>query len=202
MRRLWLTLATIAGHLILLAALTTGCEAGGRSAAFVIPGPAGPSEVPTALPYLWDTRDELSIWMHNPVARGSLALEGSGLEAFLRIDRADREWLLRGPDFTPPATGVRTLSIRYRWRPDPGLGAGATRTLHVTAHFQTSTPMVAYDPNAQAAASSELQPQDDWTEVTLIPGQFRPPIEVEYCYVHSFGANRGVLEIDRIELVR
>ena len=45
-----------------------------------------------------DTGDELAIWMSNPVARGSLALEGSGVEAFIRIDRADREWLLRGPD--------------------------------------------------------------------------------------------------------
>lgn len=194
-------MTTSVRRLILLAVLTTGCDTG-RPAAFVIPGPTVPSPLPTAPPYVWDTRDELSIWMNNPVARGSLALEGSGVEAFIRIDRADGEWLLRGPDLTPPAAGVRTLSIRYRWRPDPGLPSTAVRTALVTAHFQTTTPVVGYDPNAQAAASSDLEPRNDWTDIALIPGQFKPPIEVKHCYVHSFGANRGLLEIDRIELVR
>ena len=189
-------------RMILLAVLTTGCDTGGRPPAFVIPGPAVPSPLPTAPPYVWDTHDELAIWMNNSVARGSLALEGSGVGAFIRIDRADREWLLRGPDLTPPAAGVRTLSIRYRWRPDPDLQPGAARTALVTAHFQTTGPVVGYDPNAQGAASSNLEPRSDWTDVALVPGQFKPPIEVEFCYLHSFGANRGVLEVDRIELVR
>lgn len=189
-------------RVILLAVLATGCDAGRRPATFVIPGPTVPSPVPITPPYVWDTHDELSIWMSNPVARGSLALEGSGAGAFVRIDRADREWLLRGPDLTPPVAGVRTLSIRYRWRPDPGLTAGAVLTALVTAHFQTTSAVVGYDPHAQAAASGKLEPRDDWTDVALIPGQFTPPIEIEYCYLHSFGANRGVLEIDRIELVQ
>lgn len=187
---------------ILLAVLTTGCDTGGRPPAFVIPGPAVPSPLPTAPPYVWDTHDELAIWMNNPVARGSLALEGSGADAFIRIDRADREWLLRGPDLTPPAPGVRTLSIRYRWRPAPDLPPTAARTALVTAHFQTTTPVVGYDPNAQGAASSDLEPRIDWTDIALVPGQFKPPIEVAFCYLHSFGANRGVLEIDRLELLR
>ena len=56
---------------------------------------------------------------------------------------------------------------------------------------------------AQAHLSSNLSPRDDWTEITLLPqNQFKPPTGVEYCYVQSFSANRGVLEIDRIELVR
>ncbi len=186
---------------ILLAVLTAGCDTG-RPSAFVIPGPAVPSPLPTAPPYVWDTRDELAIWMSNPVARGSLALEGSGVDAFIRIDRADREWLLRGPDLAPPANGVRTLSIRYRWRPDPDLPPAASLTALVTAHFQTTGPVVGYDPNAQGAASGTLEPRGDWTDIALIPGQFKPPIEVEFCYLHSFGANRGVLEVDRIELVR
>jgi hypothetical protein len=36
----------------------------------------------------------------------------------------------------------------------------------------------------------------------MIPGQYTPPIDVRYCYIHAFGANRGVLEIDRIEFVQ
>jgi hypothetical protein len=191
-------------HVMLLVAglAASGCDTGGRPPAYVIPGLPVPSPLPTVPPYLWDSHDELSIWMNNPVARGTLALLGNGGGAFIRIDRPDREWLLRGPDLTPAATDVRTLSIRYRWRPDPDLPAVAARTARVTAHFQTTAPVVGYDPIAQAAASIDLLPQDEWTDVALIPGQFKPPIEVSYCYLHSFGANRGVLEIDRIELVR
>ena len=51
--------------------------------------------------------------------------------------------------------------------------------------------------------SSNLPPRADWTEMALLPQeQFKPPTDVKYCYLQSFGANRGVLEIDRIELVR
>ena len=189
--------------LILLALQTTACEIGGRPPGVVVRGPTVPSPFPTAPPYVWDTADELSIWMNNPVARGSLALEGSGTGAFIRIDRPDRDWLLRGPDLEPAAEGVRTVSIRYRWRPDPGLPPTENLTTRVSAHFQTTTPVVSDDPTAQAHVSSNLRPRDDWTDIALLPQeQFKPPIGVEYCYVHSFGANRGVLEIDRIELVR
>ena len=71
------------------------------------PGPGRAESFPTAPPYVWDTADELLIWMNNPVARGSLALEGSGTDAFIRIDRATANWLLRGPDLEPAAEGVQ-----------------------------------------------------------------------------------------------
>jgi hypothetical protein len=188
---------------ILFALLTAGCEIGSRPPGVIIPGPAVPSPFPTAAPYVWDTADELSIWMNNPVARGSLALEGSGPDAFIRIDRTDRDWLLRGPDLEPAAEGVRTVNIRYRWRPDPGLPPTEVQTTRVSAHFQTTTPAVPTDPTAQAHLSSNLPPRNDWTDVALVPqGQFKPPIGVKYCYLQSYGANRGVLEIARIELVR
>ena len=189
--------------LMLLALLTAACEIGGRPPGVVLAGPTVPSPFPTAPPYVWDTAEELSIWMNNPVARGSLTLEGSGTDAFIRIDRADREWVLRGPDLEPAAEGVRTVSLRYRWRPDPSLPQTASLTAWVNAYFQMTTPAVNQDPTAQVHVSSALPPHDDWTDIALLPqGQFKPPIGVEYCYVHSFGANRGVLEIDRIELVR
>ena len=188
---------------VLLALLACACEVGGRPPGVVVPGPAVPSPFPTVPPYVWDTAEELSIWMNNSVARGSFALEGSGAGAFIRIDRADRDWLLRGPDLQPAAEGIRTVSIRYRWRPDPGLPPNASMTTRVSAHFETTTPVTSEDPTAQALLSSNLPPRDDWTEITLLPqNQFKPPIGVEYCYVQSYGANRGVLEIDRIELVR
>ena len=98
---------------------------------------------------------------------------------------------------------VRTVSIRYRWRPDPGLPPTENLTTRVSAHFQTTTPAVTNDPTAQAHMSSNLPPRGDWAEIALLPqGQFKPPTDVKYCYLQSYGANPGVLEIDRIELVR
>ena len=189
--------------LILLALLTAACEIGSRPPGVIVPGPAVPSPFPTAAPYVWDTADELSIWMNNPVARGSLVLEGSDADAFIRIDRTDRDWLLRGPDLAPAAEGVRTVSVRYRWRPDAGLPPTEVKTTLVIARFETLTPAVSGDPDAQAIMSSNLPPRGDWTDIALLPqGQFKPPTGVKYCYLQSYGANLGVLEIDRIELVR
>ena len=78
------------------ALLSAGCQMGSTPDAFVIPGPTVPSTVPTTTPYVWDTHEELAVWVQNEVARGSLTLEGSGNGAFIRIDRADRPWVLRG----------------------------------------------------------------------------------------------------------
>jgi hypothetical protein len=188
-------------YLIALTTLTMGCEGATQPSAIVIPGPAVPNPQPTVVPYVWDTRDELAIWVDNPVALGPLELVGDGSSAFIRVAQAEREWTLRGPDLTPSATGVLTLLLRYRWRPDPALSPVASRTLRATAYFQTTAPLQPYY-YGQGAASAELIPQDDWTDIKLTPGQFTPPIDVSYCYLHAFGANRGVLDIDRIELVR
>jgi hypothetical protein len=188
---------------ILLAVLTAGCEIGERPPGVIVPGPTVPSPFPTVAPYVWDTADELSIWMNNSVARGSLALEGFGPDAFIRIDRTDQDWLMRGPDLEPAAEGVRTVSLRYRWRPDPGLAPGEVQTTQVSAHFETVRPTVSGDPTAQAHVSINLPPRGDWTDMAMIPqGQYKPPADVKYCYLKSYAANRGVLEIARIELVR
>ena len=186
---------------LIAAVLATGCSTQQQENAFVIPGPLVPSPLPAAT-YVWETREELDIWVNNAVTRGPLTLEGAGTDAFIRITRAEQQWVLRGPDFTPPADGVRTLRIVYRWRPDPGLPASAGRTAYVTAHFQTVRPIHTFDPTAQAAGHVTLQPNDNWNELTFIVDQYTPPIEVQYCYLHSAGANRGVIEIDRIELIR
>ena len=189
--------------MILLAVLTAGCEIGGRPPGVTVLGPAGPSPVPTVAPYVGDTADELSIWVNNPVARGSLALEGSGPDAFIKIERTDRDWLLRGPDLEPAAQAVQTVRLRFRWRPDPGSPPPEVQTTRVSARFETLRPAVSGDPAAQAHVSSNLPPSGDWTEIALLPqGQFKPPADVKYCYLQSYGANLGVLEIDRIELVR
>src|SRR5687768_11088054 len=105
--------------LMVLALLAGACEIGERPSEFAIPGPTVPSDVPTALPHVWDTREELGVWANNQVTRGTLTLEGSDGGAFIRIERADRPWLLRGPDLVPLAMQIRTLRLRYRWRLDP-----------------------------------------------------------------------------------
>lgn len=87
--------------------------------------------------------------------------------------------------------------------PDPGDNhPGATQTAYLTAAFQTTRPIHWFDPTAKATAQATLTATEDWKDIEFRPNQYTPPIEVEYCYVHSLGANRGVLEIDRLELVR
>lgn len=184
-----------------VACLAAGCEVGNRSE-YVIPGPTVPSRVATLEPLVWDTHDELANWVENDVAKGPLAIDGSGAAAVIKITRADQAWVVRGPDFVPAVTDVRTLRLRYRWRPDSTLPATATQTSYLTASFETTRPVLAFDPTAQAAAYATLGATDNWTSIDFRPGQFTPPIEVRYCYIHSLGANRGVLEIDRIELMR
>jgi hypothetical protein len=190
------------GWLIPLAILAAGCELGDRPSSYVLAGPSVPTAVPTLSPYVWDTREELANWVENQAARGPLVVEGSGPEALIKIVRADQAWVARGPDLSPTATGIRTLRLRYRWKPDNSLPATATQTAYLNATFQTATPVHSFDPTAQANASATLRAADDWTEITFNPAQYTPPIDVQYCYVHSLGANRGVLEIDRIEFVR
>ena len=174
-RRWRLSMTTTLRRVILLAVLTAGCDTGGRPPAFVIPGPTVPSPLPTAPPYVWDTRDELAIWMNNAVARGSLALEGSGVDAFIRIDRADREWLLRGPDLThtrgrrphaehpvsvAPGSRFATWRVPYRARhsalPDdhPGRRIRPQRTGRRVRHPRSSKRLDRHrvDPRAIHAA--------------------------------------------------
>jgi len=185
--------------LCLAIAANAGCDHEARQS-FVIPGPTVPSTIPTAAPFVWDSRDELEVWVHNAVSRGSMSLEGSGPEAFVRLDRPDNEWVLRGPDLSPPATAIRSARLRYRWRLDPTLPAGASRTAYVTVHFD-ALGLPEYQ-HGQASATVPLQPSDVFTEASFALSQFIPALEVRYVYVSCSGTNRGVFEIDRIELVR
>ena len=187
------------GLLCLALAAIAGCDHD-HPAAIVIPGPTVPSTVPTAVPLVWDSREELDVWVHNPVSRGSMTLEGSGPDAFVRVDRPDQEWVLRGPDLSPPATAIRTLRLRYRWRLDPTLSAGASRTAYVTAHFDA--PGLPDYQHGQASATVPLQPSDVFTDASFALGQYIAALDVRYVYVSCSGTNRGVFEIDRIEIVR
>ena len=64
-------------------------------------------------------------------------------------------------------------------------------TFASAAHFQTTAPLQPFY-FGQASAGADIQPATEWTEITFVPGQYTPPIDVSYCYVSSLGANRGV----------
>ena len=185
--------------LSLAIAATAGCGHDERGS-FVIPGPTVPSSLPTAAPFVWDSRDELDVWVHNAVSRGSMTVEGSGPDAFVRLDQPDKEWVLRGPDLSPPAPGIRTARLRYRWRLDPTLSAGASRTAYVTVHFD-ALGLPDYQ-HGQASTTVPLQPSDAFTDASFTLGPYLPALDVRYVYVSCSGTNRGVFEIDRLELVR
>lgn len=172
------------------------CELGGPQPARVIPGPTVPSPIPTRAPYVWDTRAELEIWT-NSVTRGPVAVEGAGREAFIRIDPASAEWVLRGPDLEPPAAAVKTVRIRYRWTPASDLEPAAVRTGNLIAYFET----LQLGPD-QPTAGAEIFPTEGWTDVEFRPGSYTGALDVRYMYFRSFGWNRGVFEIDSIRIVQ
>ena len=190
-------LRSLASCLALL--LTAGCEVGGGFS--VLPGPAVPSPTPTSPPYVWDTREELDICVNNPVTRVPypLTIVGEGRDAFVRMElRATLfEGVLRGPDLTSPARGVRGLRIWYRWRPDPKLVC--CKTLELRASFDAVEPRF---PPQQPTGTAVLQPADERTLAEFLPGSFNAPLDVKYVYFDQFRSNAGVFEIDRIELVQ
>jgi hypothetical protein len=184
--------------------LTGGCEAGGGAQPFVVvPGPTVPSPVPTAAPYVWDTRDELDIWVNNPVSGGRVpvSLVGDGRDAVIRIvpKLGLDGWTLRGPDFSLPARGIRGVRIWYRWQPDPTLPKGAVQTFSMSVSFEATNPP---HPPEQPQAFAQLQPASEPTEANIQPGSFRDSLDVKYVYFHQSSSNPGVFEIDRIELVQ
>lgn len=186
-----LAIALLIGGLLVVA-----CEAGGPGEPRTIPGPTVPSPLPTVSPYVWDTRAELEIWTTNRVSRGPLAIEGTDADAFIRIVPASADWVLRGPDYEPPARAIRTVKVRYRWTPDPSLQPAAAKTGHLIAYFDRS-PLFADQP----AAHADLPPSSEWAELALTPGSFRDPLDVRYVYFLPGAWNRGVFDIDRIQLV-
>jgi hypothetical protein len=191
--------ARLALLVVLTTTLTASCESDGRPGAYVIPGPTVPSSLPTQTPYVWDSREELAVWVNNGVSNGSFTIDGSGNAAVIRVNEPNAQWTLRGPDLSPSPTDVRTVEIRYRWVPDASLSPSASRTLLVAAYFEPATRLPDF---LQPAAWATFEPREQLSEIAFKPGQFTPPIDVRYVYFNCFGGNRGVLDIDRISLIR
>ena len=147
--------------------MTTACQVGGPGTPYVIPGPTAPTAVTSGPPFVWQSIDELEAWRTHPASRGPATVVNDGLTTFIRVSPASSPWVLRGPDLSPPATAVRTLRFRYRWRPDPDLDRNASRTGYVYARFERA-PATSHQPTAYAI----LQPASAWTDVDLVAGDF------------------------------
>jgi hypothetical protein len=186
--------------LAVVAVLAAACETE-RPLPFVIPGPTGPSAVPTAAPYVWDTREELAVWVDNGVSKGAVTVEGAGADAFIRVEFSTADWVLRGPDLSPAPTDVRSATIRYRWRVDPSLPASASQSHRVSAHFESRSAVEPFH-SGQITVSATLTSREALADATFNASQLGPPIDVQFFYLTGFAFSRGVLEIDRIALVR
>ena len=192
----------------LLSTITlSACETRPAGSPYVIPGPTGPSQVATETPYVWDTRDELAVWLDNKVSRGPVSASGEGRSAVIRIESggpplstSDVErvaWVLRGPDFETPLTGIRAVRIRYVWTPALRNTSVPVAIPDIYASFEALAPRFALD-QIRLSADISREPSGEM----ILEERHGAPFAARYVYLHSDGGNRGVLEIDSIALVR
>lgn len=192
-RKRWCTPPAAWVMLVASTVLGTGCD-GEPGVPRILGGPAVPSPIPLQAPYVWQGEQGLDIWRRNAVSRGPLTMVGAGDSAFLRLEPTTSEWVARGPDLEPPAAGLGTLRIRYRWVPDPQLQLGASRTFSVRALFETEPPLL-----NQPYTFAALAPATDWTDFSFPPPYLLTTSRVRYGYLHAQSNNRGVFDIARIE---
>jgi hypothetical protein len=177
-------------------AISSGCRFERGRPAFVLPGPTVPSTISTQVPYVWDAREELETWTSNVVSHGPISLEGTGRAAVIRIATGAGEWVLRGPDLDPPARLVQTIRIRLRWT--QGRVTSQPQSMSMSAFLQQLDHSI-YQTGGSSLSIPSLT---EWTDVQLERYGARTPVDVGYAYLYDQSDSAGVLEIDRIELVR
>jgi hypothetical protein len=183
--------------LLLGCGLLAGCRMESGQPVYLIPGPAVPSEVPTQAPYTWDAREELEAWISNAVSHGPVSLDGAGREAVMRIATGSAEWAVRGPDLDPPAHSVQDVRIRARWAQDRQTTQPSSTSM--TVCLQPLDESV-YQPCWYFIS---IRSSGEWVDVQLERHGAQTVFDVRYAYLYSAGGgNTGVLEIDRIELIR
>jgi hypothetical protein len=190
-----------------IALATIACSTGEPGDPYVIPGPTGPTPVSTQVPYVWDSRDELSIWVDNKVSRGPISMSGDGRDAAIRIESGPPtfslentnsvQWVLRGPDFDAPVMGIRAVSIRYTWTPAIRNSTVPVAIPDMTAAFELPHGR----PGGLQTTLSSATVREQSGEMVL-EDRYTQPFDARYVYLYSTGGNRGVLEIDSIALVR
>ena len=188
-------LAVVFG-LLLVCGAVAGCRIESGRPVYAIPGPTVPSDVPTQAPYVWDSREELEVWTSNNVSHGPVSLEGAGREAVIRIATGVSEWVLRGPDLDPPAPSVQTVRVRLRWT--QGRETKQPQSMTMSAFLQLTGSSIYQTGGMIPGIRSSI----DWTDVQLERRGMAAPLDVRYAYLYHQADNVGVLEIDRIELIR
>jgi hypothetical protein len=183
----------IAGSIGCLVAcgLTAGCELENTGVPQIIPGPSVPSPVPLRAPYVWDAREDLVVWIQNPVSRGSFAIDTDDSNGAIAIQVAGTSALLvlRGPDIEPPAQAIRAVRIRYRWSPDR---PSDTLSMWVAFDAINSTPA-----EVQPRAFATLTAAPGWQEKEF---RYETPLDVRYVYFGTYSLGAGVLKLDAITL--
>ena len=96
----------------------------------VIPGPFVPT-VATAVPGVWDARDELTAWVDNGATTGPATVAGDGTSAVIQIRLGEGAAALHGPDLDPSLASVMSGRIRYRW-----LDAGSAGQVLLLLYFR------------------------------------------------------------------
>ena len=194
-----MTIKGAVGLVVAAAAASLACGAPPQD--FVIPGPAAPSRVTTARPLVWDSREELADWTMNAVTRGSVTLEGEGRDAFVRVVLGFNGAVLRGPDLAPPVPGVRGARVRVRLRHDRPRAPGSVQTERFELRYEVESPAKMLE---QPSMYVNVEPSDDWRELSLRPGLFccLSPLTVRYGYVSFGSTSPATMEIDWIELTQ
>ena len=94
------------------------------------------------------------------------------------------------------------MSLRYRWRPDPGLPPTGPDRVGQRI-FPDDDAGCESGPHGAGPRLEQPLASDDWTDIALLPqGQFKPPIGVEYLLRAQLRCEPRRARIDRIELVR
>jgi hypothetical protein len=179
------------------AAIMAGCKFDNAGLPQIVPGPSVPSPVPLHAPYIWDTREELVVWIENAVSRGSFSIDDADSNGAIAVQfmgasgQSGGTLVLRGPDVVPPAPSIRAVRIGYQWLVDSPSSFGLP--LSVTA-VATNAPGADFQPR-----HFHLKAGPGWKEIEV--RDWGPvPLDVRYVYFSAY-ANAGVLKIDAITLV-
>jgi hypothetical protein len=178
--------------------MVAGCELDNTGTPQIIPGPFVPSPVPLHAPYIWDTREELAIWIENAVSRGSFSIDDADSNGAIAMQftgasgQSGGSLVLRGPDLVPPAPSIRAVRIRYQWLQDSPSNFDLPLSVAIDA---TNAPSA----DGQSRLFQRLKAGPGWKEIEFRdsgPG----PLDVRYVYFSAY-SNAGVLKIDAITLV-
>jgi hypothetical protein len=215
-----LTLHTRIALLLIPALGFAACDSH-RPSPYIIAGPTVPSLIETRQRYVWDSADELRVWIDNPVSKGDPSMRTEGDAEFIHIDLPNTgATYLRGPDLSPLFVGLRAVRLRYRWssaQVDPTVGL-----LYIVADVEPPTvdPRAILRPYYWGVVSSctpvpgpgncIVTPHaggeaSAWHTIDLVSDNQHgyPPI-VDARYIALWPARHGAVtvDIDRIELLQ